>query len=473
MDRTLRLPLLLALALGSNRLRAQENPAPEPPPAVPAEPTPAEPAAPAPATPAAPAADERPRGLLGIAEAESQRAAVAMRERIRVMLRNFTSQRETAADRGKGFLDTVVLLGPDAVPLLLEVMREVDRGTLDAAYAGAAARALCGIFERTHAKSILASLAETVRSGGAGVQAGALEGLEQLDHAQVIEIVAPLLEVGDPALRGRAVRVLGRQQSSASLVGGLLLPLLAQQGAPWTETVQALHALGEKSALEPVQQFLAKSEDSSLLLAGVRYVADLGGRATIPALRALLLRQGTNLPETLLKQAIDSAQSIGLRETDAHSGAEELLLEVFKKLRESRKPVSDYARWQLGPFGTEEALKSFEDEINDALAVNKRLGQPNTSRYLELAEDRLQFGAWSKAIDALNRAKDEDSRRLRSGDIEELRAVALCGQGKFPAAERILQTVHPDQRQALLQRFKVLEKMAKHKDYKELFASGR
>ncbi len=435
---------------------------------APAQAAPASDPAAAPPAPAT-AGSDGPRGLLGVAEAESARSARVMRERILVMLRNFTTQKETAADRGKGFLDNVVLLGPDAVPLLLEVMHEVDKGTSDAAFAGAAARALCGIFQRTHTKSILASLGDTVRDGGPAVKSGTLEGLEQLDHPQVIEIVAPLLESTDPALRSRAVRVLGRQTSSAELVGGLLRPLLQQQGAPWTEVVQALHALGDGGALDAAHQFLSKSEDSSLLLACVRYVADVGGRATIAPLRAVLLRSGGNLPETLLKQAVDAAQSIGLRETDAHSGVEELLLEVFKKLRETRKAVSDYALRQLGPFGTEEALKTLEDAIDDAIAINKRIGQPNTSRYLELAEDRLQFSAWSRAIDALNRARDEDKKGLRTSDIEGLRAVAHCGQGKFTAAEKILQTLNFDQRLDLLQRFKVLEKMAKDSRFKGLF----
>jgi hypothetical protein len=423
----------------------------------------------APPAAAPPVAPDAPRGLLPVAEAEAARSTGAMKERILGMLRNFATQRDTAADRGKGFLDNVVLLGPDAVPLLLDVLRDVDKGSFDAAYAGAAARALCGIFERTKNKAILASLSEAVQASGPAVKAGALEGLETLDHPQVVDIVSPLLESKDPSLRARAVRVLGRQKGSAELVGGLLKPLLSQQGAPWADVVSALRALEDESALDLVHGMVAKSEELPLLLAGVGYVSDLGGRTSIEPLRSLLMRPGSTLPETLLKQAVDAVQAIGLRETDAHSPAEQLLVETFKKLRESKKVVSDHARWQLGPYKNDEALKSLEDEIDAAIAMNRRVDQPNTMRYLELAGDRLHFESWGRALDALKKAKEEDSRKLRTSDIDELKAVALCGQQKYSQSKALLQEIHPDRRFELLQTYPVLQKMAKDPNYKDLF----
>lgn len=446
------LPWLLSAASCAATAIAQGSPPAEAPPAE---------------TP--PVAGGTPRGLLPVAEAEAARSTGAMKERILGMLRNFALQRDTAADRGKGFLDNVVLQGPDAVPLLLDVLRDVDKGSFDAAYAGAAARALCGIFDRTKNKAILASLSEAVQACGPAVKMGALEGLETLDHPQVVEIVAPLLESKDPALRARAVRVLGRQLGSAEIVGAQLRPLLQQQGAPWADVVAALRALGDKSALDLVHGMVAKSEELPLLLAGVGYVGDLGGRTSIEPLRTLLLRPGSTLPETLLKQAVDAVQAIGLRETDAHSPAEQLMVETFKKLRESKKVVSDHARWQLGPYKNDEALKSLEDEIDAAIAMNRRVDQPNTMRYLELAQDRLHFESWGRALDALKKAKEEDSRKLRTTDIDELKAVALCGQGKYSQAKQLLQEIHPDRRAELLATYPVLQKMAKDPNYKELF----
>lgn len=437
-----------------------------------------EPAPPAAADePAAPAPDEvtpepapvRPRGLLGVAEAEAARSAAALRERILVLLRNFSQAQNSAADRGRGFLDNVVLLGPDAVPLLAEVLQGVEQGSYDAAYAGAAARALCGIFERTQDKAILARLGEAVQSGGAALKNGALEGLESLDHPQVIEIVTPLLQHEDPTLRARAVRVLGRQRSSAAGVIERLRPLLQQQGAPWTEAMQALHALGDRGAVDAAQQFVAKSEDSALLLASVRCLADLGGRFAIPPLRSLLLRAGENVPDTLLKQAIDAAQAIGLRESDSRSAAEELLLEASKKLRDGRAGVAEHARWSLGPFGNEETLRGYEDNLDKLIAENRKRSYPNTGLYIELAEHRLQFLAWPKALDALKRAADEDKRENRTSDIEGLRAVAYCGMGKYTNAERILRTLHPDLRRDLFVRYRILDKMAERSDYRDLF----
>lgn len=418
-----------------------------------------------------PAADA-PRGLLGIAEKEAARSSRALRESILGKLKKFAETQETAADRGKTLLDAVVTLGPDAVPLLLEVLRDVDRGALDSSFAGAAARALCGIFERTRSKEILARLDAAVKGSGPAVKQGALDGLAQLDHPQVIEIVAPLLASGDATLVARAVRVLGHQQSSAETVAPQLRPLLDQQGAPLADVVTALDALGDTVALDSIHGLAAKSEDPVVLLACVRYLSRLGTRASIAPLGKLLLRPEGALPETLLKQGIDAVQGIGLRLSDAHAGAEELLLDVYKKLRATRTTVSTYARWQLGPYKTDDALKSLEDELEQAIAANKRMNQSNVARYIDLAKARLRFEAWNKAVSALDKAKDEDTRRNRTDDIEQLRAVGFCGQAKYSAAEKLLQEIDPKLRLELLQEYPVLQKMAREPRYKELFPAG-
>ncbi len=425
---------------------------------------------PAPAAPAPPRDETGPRGFLPIAEAESARASKAMREKILGLLRSFAQNHDNAPDKGIGFLVNIVQLGADAVPLLFEVFGEVDHGTFDAAYASAAARVLVGIFDRTNRAPILKGLADVVRTGGPAVKAGVLDGLELLDHAMVVEIAEPLVESGEPSLRAHAALVLGRQKSNAEAVGNLLRPLLQQQGAPLPELIQALRQLGDRPTLETVHGFLAsKSEDPLLLLECVRYASDIGGRTSIPPLRSLLLRLPSTLPEPLLRQAINAVQAIGLRESDSKSGCQELLLETHKKLHDSRPPVADHARWQLGPFGNEEALTSLEDEIEKVITINKTLKQSNLSRYIELSTDRLHFLAWSRALDALKKAEAADTRKLQTSDIEGFRGVAYCGQDRLSQAENSLRDVHPATRLELLKRYPVLEKMAKDPKYRYLF----
>ena len=428
-----------------------------------------------PATPTEPprAASEAPRGLLAVAEAESARSARALRDSIRVKLRSFAQSQDTAADRGKGVLDSVVILGPDAVPLLLEVLRDVDRGALDASFAGAAARALCGIYERTKNREILAALEKAVQESGPAVRHGALDGLAQLDDSHVVDIAVPLLAGGDPLLVARAVRVLGRQQASAESVGAQLRPLLTQQGAPLAEVVAALDSLSDLEALDAVHGMAAKADDPGLLLACVRYLAHHGTRASVPPLGKLLLRPEGALSEVLLKQCVDAVQTVGLRHSDAQAGAIDLLLETWRKLRTSKLEVANHARLQLAPFKNEEALRSLEDEVETAIATNKKMKQSNVGRYIELARYRLRFEAWGKALSALDKATDEDTRRNRIDEIKELRAVALYGQGKPTGAEAILHEVPIERRLALLQEYPVLQKMAREARFKDLFPTAK
>jgi len=434
---------------------------------------PAQDAPPAPPTEPPRTTVEAPRGLLAVAEAESARSARALRDSIRVRLRNFAETQDTAADRGKGLLDSVVILGPDAVPLLLEVLRDVERGALDASFAGAAARALCGIYERTKNREILAALEQAVQKSGPAVRHGALDGLAQLDDSHVVDIAVPLLAAGDPALVARAVRVLGRQQASAEAVGAQLRLLLAQQGAPLAEVVAALDALADVAALDAVHGMTAKADDPALLLACVRYLARHGTRASVPPLGKLLLRPDGALSDVLQKQGIDAVQTIGLRFSDAQAPAVDLLLEIWRKLRTNRLVVANWARWQLGPFKNEEALRSLEDEVEEAIATNRKMRSSNLARYIEQAKNRLRFEAWSKALSALDKAADEDSRKNRSDEIKELRAVALYGHGKPTSAEDILHEISIERRLALLQEYPVLQKMAREPRFKDLFPPSK
>jgi 3-deoxy-D-manno-octulosonate 8-phosphate phosphatase KdsC-like HAD superfamily phosphatase len=454
------LPLLFASVAAAQE--TTQAPAQSPPPDPPR------------ATDAPPAAiADAPRGLLAVAEMEAARSARALRDSIRARLRNFAQAQDTAADRGKGLLDSVVTLGPDAVPLLFEVLRDVDRGALDASFAVAAARALCGIYDRTKNKEILAALEKSVLDSGPAVRHGALEGMAQLDDPHVVDIAVPLLASNDPTLVARAVRVLGRQQASAEAVGAQLRPLLQQQGAPLAEVVAALDSLTDLAALDSVHGMVAKADDPALLLACVRYLSRHGTRASVAPLGKLLLRAEGPLSEVLLKQGVDAVQVIGLRHSDAQAGAIDLLLEAWRKLRSSKIEVSNYARWQLGPFKNEEALKSLEDEVEEAIANNKKMRSSNLGRYIELAKDRLRFEAWGKAVSALDKASDEDTRKNRIDEIKELRAVALYGQGKPTGAEALFHEMAIERRLALLQEYPILQKMAREPRFKDLFPQGR
>jgi hypothetical protein len=412
------------------------------------------------------------RGLLGIADAESARATKAMRERILVSMRSYAVERETRADSGEAHLRAIVLLGPDAVPLLFDILADVASGSTDAAYAGPAARAICGIFLRTGNESILEELGKVVRAGGPAVSGGVLEGLESVDHAKVVEIAAPLLAAEDVGLQARAVRVLKHQKRSVEFVAGLLRPLLERQAGPFAEVLGALQDLEDDGGVSAAQSFLATSSDPALLAAAVSYLDRMGRKASLPSLRTFLLGEKTGVPDVVLKQAIDAVAGIGMEETDARNGAEEILVDVFR--RHPDLGVRDWARWQLGPFQNEDALKSLEDPLLQTIAENRKAGRSNTDRFVRLAEYRLRFEAWSKAYDACKDAHAEDSKNLRTSYIESLRAVALCGQGKSSSAvEKILLGMSMEERGELLANFPVLKKMADDPKYRDLFPPSR
>ncbi len=418
---------------------------------------------------ASPTAQEArpPKGLLGIAEAEANRTARVLREKILGALRTYALQHETASDRGKEQLDLIVQNGADAAPILVEVLRDIAGGTKDSAWAGPASRALAAIFDRTKNAAIMKSLADVARSGNAIVRAGVLEGLESLDHPMAIEIVAPLLQEQDAALQAQVVRVLGRQKSSSESVSRLLLPLLKQEGAPAAETLMALLQLGDRGGVEAAQTWLAKSADPALLGVAIRYLSELGGKNSLPALRGLLVTHGAQgLPDALLKRAVDAVQRIGLREVEAKKPAEELLVDVFKK--HPAFAVRDWARWQLGPYQNDEALKSLEAPVLDSIK-NDRSGRGVADLWIELADDRLQFEQWGKAAEALNKAQAEDDKGFRIDRIEPKRAVALCGLQKFAAAEKILRGLPAEEREKLLEKHPVIERMGKDPAFREKF----
>ena len=93
----------------------------------------------------------------------------------------------------------------------------------------------------------------------------------------------------------------------------------------------------------------------------------------------------------------------------------------------------------------------------------------NLTNFIQLAESRLQFEAWTKAIEALKKAREEDDKQFRATWIESLTAVALCGSDKFDQARKILEKLSVEERVKLLASYPVLEKMARDPKYRDLF----
>jgi hypothetical protein len=413
-----------------------------------------------------------PKGLIGIAETEAKRTARALREKILGGLRTYGLLRDQAPDRAREQLESIVQYGAEAVPLLLDVLHGVAGGTTDAGFAGPSARALAAIHVRTGNPAILKSMAELVRSGNGAVRAGVLEGLETIDQPMVVEIVGPLLQEQDPALRNQVVRVLGRQRSSAELVSGLLIPLLKQEGVPPLEVLGALHRLGDRGGLETAQALLNKSTDPDLLNVSIRYLDSLGTKGSLPALRVLLNTHGAaHLSDPLLKKAVDAVQQIGLRDSDARKPAEEILVDVFKK--HTAFAVRDHARWQLGPYQNDDALKDLEAPVQTAIKDRRFNNSSVADLWIEIAEYRLHFEQWADAMSALNKATAEDEKGLRKQRIEPLKAVSYCGQGKYPAADKILRAMTADERYELLEKYPILEKMGKDPKYRDLFPAPK
>jgi HEAT repeat protein len=422
------------------------------------------PPAPAPA----PVGDTAPKGLIGVAKSEAERTQRQLRDQILGKLRAYATLHQTVADQGVGFVKSIVDLGADAVPVLLDCLRDAGGGKLDAAFAGPAARALAGIYDKTKNEKLLESVAEIVKSGDAGVRAAILDGLSTLDHKMVVDMVAPLLADPTAALRVLAVKVLGRQRSHPDQIGALLRPLLSQQGAPWPEAIQALDAIGDKQALEPVVALLGKCDEPAFLSAAIHYLGDQGTRTTLPALRTFLLKGPNGVADKTLEQAVDAVEHIGLRDGEARKGAEDLLVDVYKT--HANAGIREHAQWHLGAFGNDEARKAWEVPLLKEIAETKKANRSTIDKQIELATVRLHYEDWKGARQALERAKDEDDKKWKETLIQELTYVAWVGDGgkKLGEAEKFLREhVSLDERATLLRDYPCLEKL--QQKYPDLF----
>jgi HEAT repeat protein len=446
------------LVAASGGARAQDPAATTPPATAPAK-----------SEDAAPANEgTKSGGLLGIAEKEAARSAKVLRDRILAALRKWTLKHDLEADRGKEILDSVVNCGPDAVPVLLSFVRAAVAGQGETAVVLPASRALAGLFERTKNAQILHDLLEAVKDAPAPIRVDVLAALETLDQKSVFDFASPLIGDDNVAVRTGAVRALGRQKSHAAEVTRLLRAHLQTDKAVWIESLRALRELNDKTSVDLAQSVLVSSQDPLLVAVALRTVAEYGGKAALPGLESLL-DHPSNFDDTLLKVVVDAVQQIGLREIDAKRRAEEILVACMKN--HPNVNVRDRALWQLGPFQNAEALKKLEEPMTKDIDANRRSSPPrsNLTNYVSLAEWRLRFEAWTKSIEALNKAKDEDDKQFRASWIESLRAVALCGLDKLDQAKKILEKLSIEERLQLLNSYPVLEKMAKDPKYRELF----
>ena len=458
---------ILELALGAGWLvavsagAAAQDPAPA---AAPSDPA-AKPEGEAP-----PDQGTKPGGLLGIAEREATRSAKVLRDRILASLRNWTQKHDLEADRGREILLSVVNCGPDAVPVLLSFVRAAVAAKGEAAIVQPAARALAGLFDRTKNPQILHDLTEAVKDAPAPIRVDVLIALESIDHKIVYDFACPQLGDESVSVRGAAVRALGKQKSHAAEVAKLLRAHLQTDKAVWIESLRALYGLGDKSSVDLAQSKLATSQDAQLVAVALRTVADFGGKAALAPLDSLLdANRPTSFDDTLLKVVVDAVAKIGLREIDAKRRAEEILVACMKN--HSNVNVRDRALWTLGPYQNAEALKRLEEPMQKDIDANRRSNpaRSNLTNFIQLAESRLQFEAWTKAIEALKKAREEDDKQLRATWIESLTAVALCGSDKFDQARKILEKLSVEERVKLLASYPVLEKMARDPKYRDLF----
>jgi HEAT repeat protein len=459
---------ILELALGAGWLVAASDgaAAQDPVPVV----APTDPAA-KPEGEAPPDEGTKPGGLLGIAEREAARSAKVLRDRILASLRNWTLKHELEADRGRDILLSVVNCGPDAVPVLLSFVRAAAAAKGETAIVQPAARALAGLFDRTkNNPQILHDLTEAVKDAPAPIRVDVLIALEGIDHKIVYDFACPQLGDESVSVRGAAVRALGKQKSHAPEVAKLLRAHLQTDKGVWIEALRALYGLGDKSSVDLAQSVLATSQDAHLVAVALRTVAEFGGKAALSPLEPLLdANRPSSFDDTLLKVVVDAVAKIGLREIDAKRRAEEILANCMKL--HTNVNVREHALWALGPYQNADALKKLEEPILKDVDANRRSNpaRSNLNNYVQLAESRLQFESWTKAIDALKKAREEDDKQFRATYIEELTSVALCGLDKFDQSRKILEKLSPEERVKLLGLYPVLEKMAKDPKYRDLF----
>jgi plasmid stability protein len=444
--------LLFALFRQAPAQSAKPEPVPGPDHAAPAEPAPQ-------------------KGLLGIAEREAARSSKLLRDRILGSLRQWVLQHEGTADRGRSLIESVVNGGPDAAPVLLGFVNAAAAGQGEASIVQPAARALVGLVDRTHNEKLLHELAEATKGAPPAIRIDVLAAFETIDHRTVVDYAAPMLDDENPMVRVAAVRALGQQKSHAAEVAKLLRPQLQKEKGPSVDALRALHDLGDKQSVDLAQGVLGSSQDVQLVGVALRFVSDFGGKGALAPLELLLdPNRPSPFDDALLKQAVDAVQKIGLREIDAKTKASEILVNCMNK--HPAPNVRDRACWQLGPYQSADALKRLEDPVAKDILANSKASpsRSNTNNFINLAEFRLRFEAWSKAMDALKKAKEEDDRGFRTSYIENLKAVAYCGLDKFEPARKILvETVSPEERMKLLSEYPILEKMARDSKYHDLF----
>lgn len=408
------------------------------------------------------------KGLLGIAEREAARSAKLLRDRLLALLRQWVMQHELAADRGRSCIDSIVTCGPDAAPVLLGFVNVAAAGQGDASIVQPAARAIVGLVVKTQNEKLLKSLVDATKAAPASIRADVLAALESIDHELVVSYAGPMLDDETPAVVTMAIRALGQQKSHAAEVAKLLRPQFQKEKGSPVELLKALYALPDRQSVDLALAVLGASQDPPLVTIALRFAATFGGKSALGPLEALLNpNRASSLDDALLRLAIDAVQSIGLREIDSKSRAADILVNCMNK--HPSVVVRDWACWQLGPYLNEAALKRLEDPVLKEIQANTKANRPNTNSYINLAENRLRFEAWSKAIEALNKAHDDDEKNFQGRAIDKLRAVALCGQDKLPAATKILEKLTPEERANLLSTYPVLEKMARDPKYHDLF----
>jgi HEAT repeat protein len=408
------------------------------------------------------------KGLLGIAEREAARSAKLLQDRTRDLLRQWVMQHQLAADRGKSFIDAVVNSGPDAAPLLLGFVNVAAAGQGDASIVQPAARALVGLAAKTQNQKLLKSLADATKGAPASIRADVLAALESIDDEIVVAYASPMLDDETPNVVTAAIRALGQQKSRAAEVAKLLRPQFQKEKGSPVELLKALYILGDRPSVDLALGALGGSQDPQLVTISLQFAATYGGKNALGPLEALLgPNRASNLDDALLRLAVDAVQTIGLREIDSKSRAQEILVSCMNK--HPSPSVRDRACWQLGPYLNDAALKRLEEPVLKDIAANSKAtpSRPNTSNYINLAEYRLRFESWSKAIEALNKAHDDDEKGFHAREIDKLRAVALCGQDKLPAAKKILETLTAEERAGLFSSYPVLEKLLQK--YRDLF----
>lgn len=410
------------------------------------------------------------KGLLGVAEREAARSAKLLHDRIRDLLRQWVMQHELAADRGRSLIESVVNMGADATPVLLGFVNVAAAGQGDASIVQPAARAVVGLAGKTQNLKLLKSLAEATKGSPASIRADVLAALESIDDEIVVAYASPMLDDETPQVVTAAIRALGQQKSHAAEVAKLLRPQFQKEKGSPVELLKALYVLGDRQSVDLALGVLGGSPDPQLVAIALQFAATYGGKNALGPLEALLApNRASSLDDALLRLAVDAVQTIGLREIDSKSRAQEVLVSCMSK--HPSASVRDRACWQLGPYQNEAALKHLEEPVQKNIIANSKTtpSRSNASNFLSLADYRCRFEAWSKALEPLNKAEQEDDKNFYKREIAKYRAVAYCGLEKFSQAKKCLDDLTAEERATLLSTYPVLEKMAREPKFRDLF----